>query len=150
LYANGFLQVYEEIEFDCGHFGVFENAIDMAHIHYLHGDSFGNGDKPEIRDMECTSDAYSITATFGLHNKPVSPLWEFSKVEEVKVTAKAFLPSTSVISFTLGNGLSFTTFVNTVPVSGGRTVNRFALVRNLAWDRSGAFNANAWDSWARK
>ena len=34
--------VYEEIEFDCNHFGVFENAIDMAHIHYLHGDSFGN------------------------------------------------------------------------------------------------------------
>lgn len=22
--------VYEEIEFDCGHFGVFENAIDMV------------------------------------------------------------------------------------------------------------------------
>lgn len=34
--------VFEEMEFDCGHFGVFENAIDMAHIHYLHGDSFGN------------------------------------------------------------------------------------------------------------
>ena len=34
--------VYEEIEFDCNHFGVFENAIDMAHIHYLHSDSFGN------------------------------------------------------------------------------------------------------------
>jgi phenylpropionate dioxygenase-like ring-hydroxylating dioxygenase large terminal subunit len=28
--------VYGEIEFDCGHWGVFENAIDMAHIHYLH------------------------------------------------------------------------------------------------------------------
>ena len=34
--------VYGEIEFDCGHWGVFENAIDMAHIHYLHADSFGN------------------------------------------------------------------------------------------------------------
>lgn len=30
--------VYGEIEFDCGHWGVFENAIDMAHIHYLHSD----------------------------------------------------------------------------------------------------------------
>ena len=26
--------VYGEIEFECGHWGVFENAIDMAHIHY--------------------------------------------------------------------------------------------------------------------
>ena len=34
--------VYGEIEFECGHWGVFENAIDMAHIHYLHADSFGN------------------------------------------------------------------------------------------------------------
>lgn len=34
--------VYGEIEFDCGHWGVFENAIDIAHIHCLHADSFGN------------------------------------------------------------------------------------------------------------
>ena len=34
--------MYGEIEFECGHWGVFENAIDMAHIHYLHSDSFGN------------------------------------------------------------------------------------------------------------
>ena len=34
--------MYGEIEFECGHWPVFENAIDMAHIHYLHADSFGN------------------------------------------------------------------------------------------------------------
>ena len=34
--------MYGEIEFECGHWAVFENAIDMAHIHYLHADSFGN------------------------------------------------------------------------------------------------------------
>lgn len=43
------------------------------------------------------------------------------QVPEVHVTARAFLPSTSVISFTLGAGLSFTTFVNTVPVSANKT-----------------------------
>ena len=47
----------------------------------------------------------------------------------MKVTAQALLPSTSVISFTLGNGLSFTTFVNTVPINENRTINRFALIR---------------------
>ena len=36
------LQVYGEIEFECNHWSVFENAIDMAHIHYLHNDTFGN------------------------------------------------------------------------------------------------------------
>ena len=68
----------------------------------------------------------------------------------MNVTAQALLPSSSVISFTLGNGLSFTTFVNTVPINGNRTVNRFALVRNLAIDKTGIFNMGAWDRFARQ
>jgi len=68
------------------------------------------------------------------------------------VTAKAMLPSTSVIAFTLGNGLSFTTFVNTVPINEHRTVNRFALIRRLDVDAIGArvFNMGAWDRFARQ
>ena len=50
------------------------------------------------------------------------------------MTAQALLPSTSVIGFTLGNGLSFTTFVNTVPINEHRTINRFALIRCLLRD----------------
>ena len=34
--------MYGEIEFECNHWSVFENAIDMAHIHYLHSNTFGN------------------------------------------------------------------------------------------------------------
>lgn len=59
---------------------VFENAIDMAHIHYLHSDSFGNQETPQIRDMTCTHNAYGVKAGFGLHNKPVNNFWEFSQV----------------------------------------------------------------------
>ena len=68
------------------------------------------------------------------------------------MTAKALLPSTSVISFTLGRGLSFTTFVNTVPLDGQRTINRFALVRRLDVDPIGAsfFNSSLWDHLARQ
>ena len=139
--------------------------------------------------MQAVTDAFSVSATFKLHNKPVSALWEWTSVPQVQVSARALLPSTSVISFELGNGLAFTTFVNTVPVSATKTggwvrearwqapctgqgrqkhgqlaqeclpgatatlpaaVNRFALVRKLSWDKSGVFNADAWDAWARK
>lgn len=72
------------------------------------------------------------------------------QVSEVNVTAQALLPSTSVISFTLGNGLSFTTFVNTVPINEHRTVNRFALIRRLSIDKLGIFNMDAWDKYARQ
>lgn len=75
--------VYGEIEFDCNHWGVFENAIDMAHIHYLHNDSFGNEDKPQIKSMTCATNAYGISADFALHNKPVNALWNFSKVRQL-------------------------------------------------------------------
>lgn len=52
-----------------------------------------------------------------------------------------------------GKGLSFTTFVNTVPINDNRSVNRFALVRNLESPLlpgaiNAVFNANAWDKLA--
>jgi phenylpropionate dioxygenase-like ring-hydroxylating dioxygenase large terminal subunit len=56
--------VYGEIEFECSHWGVFENAIDMAHIHYLHGDSFGNADKPAVMDMTTTRDTFETACNF--------------------------------------------------------------------------------------
>ena len=48
------------------------------------------------------TDAYKVSATFTLHNKPVNALWQWSQVPQVEVTAYAMLPSTSVIKFTLG------------------------------------------------
>lgn len=65
--------------------GVFENATDFAHIHYLHDDTFGNSEQPEIRDMHVHTDAWGVTANFKLHNKPVNALWEWSSVPEVEV-----------------------------------------------------------------
>ncbi len=53
-----------EMEFDCAHWSVFENAMDMAHIHYLHDGSFGNQDKPVINDMDVTRDTWGIAAKF--------------------------------------------------------------------------------------
>lgn len=72
-----------EIEFKCNHWSVFENAIDMAHIHYLHSDSFGNQESPQIKGMKTTHNAYGVKASFGLHNKPVNKFWEFSQVRHL-------------------------------------------------------------------
>ncbi len=51
------------------------------------------------------------------------------------------------MTFTLGNGLSFTTFVNVVPINEHKTINRFCLVRKLGWDVTGIFNWSAWDKY---
>ncbi|KAF6263226.1 hypothetical protein COO60DRAFT_1267627 [Scenedesmus sp. NREL 46B-D3] len=136
--------VYGEIEFECGHWGVFENAIDMAHIHYLHGDSFGNSEKPRIHDMTTTRDTFHVEAQFSIHNKPVNKMWDWTAVDSVPVTAKAMLPSSSAITIQLGSGVKMITFVNTVPISENRCVNRFALVRNFAgWEGFDGYARNA-------
>ena len=36
--------------------------------------------QPQIRHMTCSTEPYGVTASFGLHNKPVNAMWEFSKV----------------------------------------------------------------------
>ncbi|KXZ50765.1 hypothetical protein GPECTOR_15g450 [Gonium pectorale] len=124
--------VYGEMEFDCAHWSVFENALDMAHIHYLHNGSFGNQDKPVINDMDVTRDTWSVGAKFSIHNKPVNPLWKFSEVPAVPVEARAMLPSTSYVKITLGGGIQMITYVNTVPIDENRAINRFCLIRNFA------------------
>lgn len=50
----------------------------------------------------------------------------------VPVTAKAMLPSTSAVTIELAHGVRMITFVNTVPISESRAINRFCLIRNFA------------------
>ena len=54
-----------------------------------------------------------------IHNKPVSPLWEWTAVPSVPVTAKAMLPSTSAVNIELAYGVKRITCVNTVRRAGG-------------------------------
>jgi hypothetical protein len=68
-------------------------------IHYLHSDTFGNQSKPEIRGMRVETDAYGVTARFALHNKAVSPLWAWSVVPEVHVTARCVFVFSFFLSF---------------------------------------------------
>ncbi|KAF5837114.1 hypothetical protein DUNSADRAFT_4837 [Dunaliella salina] len=124
--------VFGELEFDAPHWSVFDNAIDMAHIHYLHGDSFGNQSKPEVMDMHMSRSTFSVSGNFRIYNKPVNLLWEWASTDAVPVEVTAFLPSTSAIKITLGQGVQMITFVNTVPIDANRSVNRFCLIRNFA------------------
>jgi phenylpropionate dioxygenase-like ring-hydroxylating dioxygenase large terminal subunit len=142
--------VYGSFEFDAPHTSVFENAIDFAHIHYLHGSSFGNADAPAVRDMRTSADAYGVRVSFTIQNKPVSWLWEWSRVPEVQVHAQAMLPGCSVVAFELAYGVSMITFVCTTPISATRSVNRFALVRNFSKRVGPAPLQAAVDAFARR
>ncbi len=64
LFDPAWQPVYGEMEFSAPHWSVFDNALDMAHIHYLHSDSFGNSSKPVVMDMEMKRDTWGISGTF--------------------------------------------------------------------------------------
>jgi len=66
----------------------------------------------------------------------MNKIWEWTNTgDSVPVTARAFLPSTSAVTIELAHGVSMITFVNTVPISETRSINRFCLIRNfLGWD----------------
>lgn len=134
---------YGEFEFDAPWQPVFENALDNSHIHFLHGSSFGNEESPIIRNMKTRAVSDTVSeATFTLTNKPVNAWWNWTAVPEVYVTARAYLPSVSTIRFELGGGISFLTYVATVPVSTNKTVNRYVLARTR-------FPGKLWDPMAR-
>ncbi|KAJ9516641.1 hypothetical protein QJQ45_015191 [Haematococcus lacustris] len=132
LESSQWQAVYGEMEFEAPHWNVYDNALDFAHIHYVHSGSFGNPDKPEILDMDLKRDTFGISGSFKIHNKPVSPLWQWTKVPFVPVQVQALLPMTSAVRITLGFGVQMITYVNTVPIDEHRSINRFCLIRNFA------------------
>ncbi|KAL6764465.1 hypothetical protein V8C86DRAFT_2476288 [Haematococcus lacustris] len=133
LESSQWQAVYGEMEFEAPHWNVYDNALDFAHIHYVHSGSFGNPDKPEILDMDLKRDTFGISGSFKIHNKPVSPLWQWTKVPFVPVQVQALLPMTSAVRITLGfGGVQMITYVNTVPIDEHRSINRFCLIRNFA------------------
>ena len=130
---------YGEIEIEAPHFNVFDNALDISHIHYLH--SFGNRESQESQEVRniCMDDSkgnedalYSLSGTLDIQNRPINVFWEWTKIDVVPVRFTAFLPSTSAIKITLGRGVEMITFVHTVPIDQKRSVNRFCLLRNFA------------------
>ena len=59
--------------------------------------------QPQIRHMTFSTEPYGVTAKFGLHNKPVNAMWEFSKVTTVShipspVTPMLFLSACACCS----------------------------------------------------
>lgn len=129
--------VYGEIAFDAPHWNVFDNAIDITHIHYLHGDSFGNSSKPEIKDFEILGQndggtVEHVHMRFKIHNKPANLLWHWTIVDDVNVDMQIWLPYTSIIKISLGAGVQMITVVNTTPINAHQSVNRFCLWRNFA------------------
>mmetsp|Transcript_32024 Transcript_32024/g.38775 ORF Transcript_32024/g.38775 Transcript_32024/m.38775 type:complete len:645 (+) Transcript_32024:157-2091(+) len=130
--------VYGEFEFEAPYMDVFENALDVAHIHFLHNDSFGNDETPEVMQMNVTPREWGVYGTMTMKNKPPSQMWEFARTPQVDIQAEAMLPCSSAISFELGAGIKMVTYVSTVPIDGNRTINRYALARNfLAGDLPG-------------
>jgi hypothetical protein len=82
----------------------------------------------ELRSFHMLTFCIFSSCYRSIHNKPVNKMWDWTAVDSVPVTAKAMLPSSSAITIQLGSGVRMITFVNTVPISENRCVNRWGLL----------------------
>lgn len=122
---------------------VFENAIDVSHIHTVHASSFGAPERAAVRMESMERSEREIRCELSLHHKAANPLWSPVTVDNVRVSVRILFPNVSVIHIRLGRGVEFITYVNTVPIDETKSVNHYALIRNKV---PGA----AWDGFARK
>lgn len=122
---------------------VFENAIDVSHIHTVHASSFGAPERAVVRTESIERSEQEIRCEFSIHHKAVNPLWSPVTVDTVRVSVRILYPNVSVIHIRLGRGVEFITYVCTVPIDETKSVNHYALIRNKA-------PGTAWDGFARR
>ena len=85
-----------------------ENSADIAHAPFVHGDAFGNREKPQVPDYEITYGDYSAEATVILEPPKPKGLWGmFEKGERAGINTRAgfFMPCVTLLEVTLPIGL---------------------------------------------
>jgi phenylpropionate dioxygenase-like ring-hydroxylating dioxygenase large terminal subunit len=133
----GWRAVYGEFLWKAHYSRVVENGIDIAHTPWVHQNSFGNRDKPQIPDYEVTMDDYSASGQVTLESRPPRGLWKILRPNPTPVTATVtvYVPSVSRLDLDLGKWRTIV-FDSNIPIDENTTLTRFIQLRNFftgAW-----------------
>jgi phenylpropionate dioxygenase-like ring-hydroxylating dioxygenase large terminal subunit len=111
---------------------VCENAIDIAHTPFVHRNSFGNIDHPQVDDYEIVQDDYSGFATATLMPPTPKGLWKWIRRERtpVKATVGYHMPSITRLILDMGKWMTVVVDSN-VPVDDKTTRTLFLAYRNF-------------------
>ncbi len=111
---------------------VVENGVDIAHTPFVHRNSFGNPDHPEIEDHEVTTDAWSCSATTSLMPPPPKGLWKLLRRKRSPVTASVAVMMPNLTRLDLDLGRWRTVIIDSnVPVDEHTTRTLWVQYRNF-------------------
>jgi phenylpropionate dioxygenase-like ring-hydroxylating dioxygenase large terminal subunit len=140
-----FKQMTGEYHWQVNYERSLENSADIAHAPFVHSESFGNKDKPQVPDYEIIYGDYSAEATVTLEPPNPKGIWGlFAKKDRpgVKTRAGFYMPNVTLLEVTLPIGLMVLLNFH-IPVDEFNTVVKWINLRTF-------FKGNWADGDARK
>ncbi len=121
-----------DFTWDAHYARVVENGIDIAHTPFVHRNSFGNIERPQIDDYEVEADELSGFATATLMPPLPKGLWKWIRKERTPVKAKVgfYMPSITRLELDLGKWKTVVVDSN-VPVDETTTRTLYLSYRNF-------------------
>lgn len=133
----GWRAIRGEFKWDAHYTRVVENGVDIAHAPFVHRNSFGNPESPQVDDHEVTGDDYYFRAQTTLVPPRPKGLWKYLRRERQPVTATltVFMPNITRLDLDFGKWRTVLVDSN-VPVDENTTLTKFISYRNFftgAW-----------------
>lgn len=129
---DGWASVRGEFEWKAHYTRVCENGVDIAHTPFVHRNSFGNIDEPEVEDHEVTGDDYQFGASALLNSPMPKGLWKYirKKRDPVKATVTIYMPNITRLDLDFGKW-KMTVLDSNIPVDEHTTLTKYIAYRNF-------------------
>ena len=130
---EGYKATESEWHWEANYERVIENAIDIAHAPFVHRNTFGNPEKPQVEEYSVDNDGQSAFAVVELDPPPARGLWgRIRGKDRPKVWSKTglFFPNVTMLNIRLPMG-EFKLFTAAVPINENYTISKFINVRNF-------------------
>ena len=137
-----FKKVYGSYWWDVNYERALENGMDPSHAPYVHGNRFGNLDKPEVADFEVQTTPWTGLAQIGLYAPVSNPKGSWGKkmrkeaeaegTDELLLNTKAgfFMPNMNILDVPLPFG-QMMLFDMHVPITENRTRTMYIGLRTF-------------------
>jgi phenylpropionate dioxygenase-like ring-hydroxylating dioxygenase large terminal subunit len=119
---------------------VVENGLDFAHAPFVHRNSFGNPERPQVDDYKVELGEWSGSAYAELVAPPPGGLWSLFLPKQrppVKTRITFYMPNLTRLDLELAGGkMKMVIFSTNIPIDERRTLTRWTMLRSFftgAW-----------------
>lgn len=129
---DGWAEVRGEFTWNAHYTRVVENGVDIAHTPFVHRNSFGNIDQPQVEDYEVTGDDYQFGASALLEPPLPGGIWKWlrKRRDPVKARVTIYMPNITRLDLDMGTW-KLTILDANIPVDENTTLTKYISYRNF-------------------